>query len=216
MSLPLLQVALDQLSLADAQRAVAPLKEEVDVVEVGTILCFGEGLKAVREIRALCPDHIVVADLKVADAGQVLAEAVFSAGASWMTVICSAPPATKAKAAEIARAHGGEIQIELYGHWTMEDAAQWRELGIRQVIYHRGRDAELAGQGWGPTDLGRIAALAEAGMEVSVTGGLDADGLERFQGIPVKAFIAGRGLCQAPDPAAEARRFHAQILRYWG
>ena len=53
MALPLLQVALDNQSLADALKTVRALGDEVDVLEAGTILCLQEGMEAVRCLRAL-------------------------------------------------------------------------------------------------------------------------------------------------------------------
>ena len=44
MSRPLLQLALDHSSLEAAQRDVTQLKDSVDIVEAGTILCLNEGL----------------------------------------------------------------------------------------------------------------------------------------------------------------------------
>lgn len=94
MSRPLLQLALDHSSLEAAQRDVTQLKDSVDIVEAGTILCLNEGLGAVKALREQCPDKIIVADWKVADAGETLAQQAFGAGANWMTIICAAPPAT--------------------------------------------------------------------------------------------------------------------------
>ncbi len=54
MSRPLLQLALDHTSLVAAQRDVALLKDHVDIVEAGTILCLSEGLNTVRALRAQC------------------------------------------------------------------------------------------------------------------------------------------------------------------
>ena len=68
MSRPLLQLALDHSSLEDAQRDVMLLKDSVDIVEAGTILCLNEGLGAVKALREQCPNKIIVADWKVADA----------------------------------------------------------------------------------------------------------------------------------------------------
>ena len=48
MSRPLLQLALDHSSLEAAQRDVTRLKDSVDIVEAGTILCLNEGLGAVK------------------------------------------------------------------------------------------------------------------------------------------------------------------------
>lgn len=61
MSRPLLQLALDHSSLEAAQRDVTLLKDSVDIVEAGTILCLNEGLGAVKALREQCPDKIIVA-----------------------------------------------------------------------------------------------------------------------------------------------------------
>ena len=115
MSRPLLQLALDHSSLEDAQRDVMLLKDSVDIVEAGTILCLNEGLGAVKALREQCPNKIIVADWKVADAGETLAQQAFGAGANWMTIICAAPLATVEKGHTMAQRCGGEIQIELFG-----------------------------------------------------------------------------------------------------
>ena len=215
MSKPLLQVALDHLDIPSALEATRSLADEVDVLEMGTILCYAEGSKAVGILRALYPEKLIVADLKAADAGGTVAEIVFSQGANWMTVICNAPYATMEAALEVARKYNGDLQIELYGDWSFEHAKKWREIGLTQAIYHRGRDAGLAGQQWGEEDLNKIRTLADMGFEVSVTGGLYAKDLGIFAGIPVKCFIAGRGLYGADDPAQSARDFKDAINKYW-
>jgi 3-dehydro-L-gulonate-6-phosphate decarboxylase len=216
MSRPLLQVALDHLDLASALESARLLAPHVDVMEAGTILCYAEGARAVAAIREACPSHIVVADLKAADAGAVLAEMVFSRGATWMTVICSAPLPTMEAALSTARAHAGDIQVELYGEWTFDQAREWLRVGLTQAIYHRGRDAQAAGKGWDEEDLGRIRRLSDMGFGVSVTGGLAPADLGKFLGIPVKCVISGRALYGARDPAAAAREFRGALEEFGG
>lgn len=70
MSLPMLQVALDNQTLSHAYETTRLIAEEVDIIEVGTILCVGEGVRAVRDLKALYPHKIVLADAKIADAGK--------------------------------------------------------------------------------------------------------------------------------------------------
>ena len=109
-----------------------------------------------------------------------------------MTVICCATmPTMKAAQKEI-----GELQVELYGNWTFEQAKDWYNIGIRQVIYHQSRDALLSGEAWGEKDLSKVSKLIELGFNVSVTGGLNPNTLQLFEGINVYTFIAGRGLQQ--------------------
>lgn len=216
MSKPLLQLALDHTSLPQALETADMLHPHVDIIESGTILCVSEGMNAVRTLRARYPEHILVADLKVADAGETLALEAFHAGANWMTVICAAPLATMARAHDVAQSFHGEIQIELFGNWTLADAKHWYQLGIRQAIYHRGRDAQASGQTWSQNDLDLMKQLSDTGLQLSVTGGITADDLDLFRDISVKAFIAGRALAQAPDPAGAARAFHQSIGQIWG
>ena len=216
MSIPLLQLALDHTNLQAAQHDVALLQESVDIVEAGTILCLTEGLAAVKALRAQCPNKIIVADWKVADAGETLAQQAFNAGANWMTIICAAPLATVIKGHEVAQQHNAEIQIELFGNWTLDDARAWYAAGIRQAIYHRGRDAQASGQQWGEADLSRMKALSDIGLELSITGGVTPADLPLFKEINAKAFIAGRALAGAANPAQVAAEFHAQIHAIWG
>ncbi len=208
---PLLQVALDHTDLQSALVSAELLAPEVDVLEAGTILCYSEGLRAVEALRKKYRKHIILADLKVADAGAVVAQQVFNLGATWMTVICNAPLATMEAALKVARDKDGDIQVELYGDWTFEHARKWKSAGLRQLVYHRGRDAAAAGQKWSDTDIGKIRNLVEMGFQVSVTGGLTPGDLPFFKGIPVKAFIAGRSLYGAANPVEAARKFHKAI-----
>ncbi|EAR9307420.1 3-keto-L-gulonate-6-phosphate decarboxylase UlaD [Salmonella enterica subsp. enterica serovar Victoria] len=216
MSRPLLQLALDHTNLQTAQRDVALLRDHVDIVEAGTILCLTEGLGAVKALRDQCPNKIIVADWKVADAGEPLAQQAFGAGADWMTIICAAPLATVEKGHAVAQSCGGEIQIELFGNWTLDDARNWYRIGVRQAIYHRGRDAQASGQQWSEADLARMKALSDIGLELSITGGITPADLPLFKDIRVKAFIAGRALAGASYPAQVAAEFHAQINAIWG
>ncbi len=75
MSLPMLQVALDNQTMDSAYETTRLIAEEVDIIEVGTILCVG--VRAVRDLKALYPHKIVLADAKIADAGKILSRMCF-------------------------------------------------------------------------------------------------------------------------------------------
>lgn len=214
MTKPMIQIALDQTDLKTAVEVANNVESFVDVIEVGTILAFAEGMESVRTLRKNHPDHILVCDMKTTDGGAILARQAFEAGSDWITVSAAAHIATIEVCKKVADEFNGEIQIEIYGNWTMQDAQAWVDLGIKQAIYHRSRDAELAGIGWTDADIDKMRALSELGLELSITGGIVPEDLYLFEGIKAKTFIAGRALAgEKGKQTAEALR--EQINRYW-
>ena len=167
MSLPLLQVALDEVTLEKAINSVKKYGHVIDIVEVGTILHVAEGARATSVLREMYPNKILLDDIKGADAGKTLAELCFGAGANTMTAICSADINTMIAMKKVGLTYGEDrdVQVELYGDWTFEEAQTWLDNGISQVVYHRSRDAELAGQKWGQSDIDKIAKLIEMGIK---------------------------------------------------
>lgn len=217
--IPNLQVALDHSDMQGAIKAAVSVGHEVDIIEAGTVCLLQVGSELVEILRNLFPEKIIVADTKCADAGGTVAANNAKCGADWMTCICCATiPTMEAalKAIKEERGEKGEIQIELYGDWTFEQAQMWLDAGISQAIYHQSRDALLAGETWGEKDLNKVKRLIEMGFRVSVTGGLSVETLSLFEGVDVYTFIAGRGITEASNPAQAARDFKDEIKRIWG
>lgn len=211
MSLPNIQVALDHSNTADAVRAAVAVGDTVDIVEAGTVLMCEVGSEVVQILKKLFPDKKVVADTKCADAGTTIARNCANQGADIMTCICAAETATMISAAkEIS-----EVQVELYGDWTFEQAQDWMDNGIDQVVYHQSRDALLAGVTWGEKDLEKVKKLIDMGFKVSVTGGLDIKTIELFEGVDVYTFIFGRAITEAESPAQSAKDIRARIEELW-
>ncbi|WP_127841809.1 orotidine 5'-phosphate decarboxylase / HUMPS family protein [Actinomyces wuliandei] len=217
MTLPRLQVALDTTDLVTALRALGRCQPAVDVIEVGTVLLLAEGLRCVREIRALYPEATILADARIAEAGSILSRQCFEAGADWVSCVAGASLTTVEQVVSVASDHGGEVQVELGGHYDHDQAVAWRQRGVEHVIVHRSRDAEAAGPlSWGPGDLETVDDLAATGFTVTVTGGVTPRGLDVFSGHPVGVVIAGRAIVGAQDPLEAARAMREAMERVWG
>ncbi len=72
MTKPLIQIALDQTDLQSALNVAENVHSFVDIIEVGTILAFAEGMNTVATLRKQYPNHIIVCDMKTTDGGAIL------------------------------------------------------------------------------------------------------------------------------------------------
>jgi len=216
--LPKLQVALDNTSLEDAIESVKQYGHIIDIIEVGTILHVAEGARATSVLRQMYPNKILLDDIKGADAGLVLADICFKAGADTMTAICCADVNTMISMLKVGKTYGEDkdVQVELYGDWTFEQAQSWLDNGLTQVVYHRSRDAELAGKSWGEEDFTKIGKLCDMGFKVTITGGLKPQDLVLFKDYPIYCVIAGRSIRGAQNPEQAALDFKEEIAKIWG
>jgi 3-dehydro-L-gulonate-6-phosphate decarboxylase len=121
----------------------------------------------------------------------------FEANADWVTVICCADINTAKGALDVAKEFNGDVQIELTGFWTWEQAQEWREAGIQQVVYHRSRDAQAAGVAWGEADISAIKRLVRYGLQSHRHRRPGAGRSAAVPGIPIHVFIAGRSIRDA-------------------
>lgn len=215
-STPMLQLALDYISLPRAIVMASLVAPEVDIIEIGTPLCKAAGLEAIRAIREICPDKLILADFKAPDVGGLEATMAFDAGADMMTVIGGATLATVEQALTVAHQRGKEMLMELTGvRDILERAGEWRQIGVERIVYHREWDAQSAGRVWGEEDKVTISKLIDMGFKLTVTGGLTLELLPFFADLPISVLICGRGIREAADPRAAAHEMRLAIKELW-
>jgi 3-hexulose-6-phosphate synthase len=208
---------MDYISNAPALAMALRVAPEVDIIEIGTPLCKAEGLSAIRAMRELLPDKLILADFKSPDVGGLEAQIAFEAGADMMTVIGGAPLATVQQALDMARKMGKEMLMELTGvRDIIARATEWRQMGVERMVYHRGWDEQTHNRQWSEDDKVVIRQLIDMGFKVTVTGGLTNQALPFFADLAVSVVICGRGIREAADPRAAAAEFRATMHRLWG
>ncbi|MGV8025247.1 MAG: orotidine 5'-phosphate decarboxylase / HUMPS family protein [Anaerolineaceae bacterium] len=213
-SKPLLQIALDTLSFEDAFRILGNgLDETVDIIEVGTMLLLGEGLRAVDILRTIYPHKLLVADFKCI--APHFGTEILKHNPDFVTVLSGAEAQVPKLISEEAlnRGKGQQVQIELYNQIpTPQDIHAWQQMGISHIIYSRPRSRKGP---WGAEDRAEIEVLCELGMKVTATGGVAYEDLDILAGLPIFAVICGRSVRNAPEPAAEAIRIKQKIELLW-
>ncbi|WP_342269233.1 3-keto-L-gulonate-6-phosphate decarboxylase UlaD [Spiroplasma endosymbiont of Aspidapion aeneum] len=215
MNKPLLQIAMDNLELTSALSILEDVGEIVDIIEVGTILLLAEGKKSISIIKEKYKNKLILGDAKIADAGNILAKMLFEQKADIITIICCADIATIQGVINETKKFNKELQIELTGYWTFEQAIEWKKIGVEQVVYHRSRDSQASGRTWQKSDIKKIKKLCDLGFKVTITGGVEISDLDLFKHLPIYIIIAGRAIRNSKNPRQAALLFQEALEEKW-
>lgn len=205
-----LQLALDTPDLTHELELAGRVAAYVDLIEAGTPLLIREGIRAVRELRRRHRGRPIVADIKVIDAGEPIAELAFAAGATVVTVLGNASDELIERVVLSARRYDGQVMADSLAVPNItERAHQLRELGVNSLCVNR--------RGFKPAkDLnqeGRISQIAELigkiELPVYLAGGIDVAELALLCELPLAGVIVGAAIAKAPFPVEAAKRMRA-------
>ena len=207
---PILQLALD---FVDLHRAVGVAEKAVpagvDWLEVGTPLIKSEGLDAVRELKRLFPGKIIVADMKIMDAGRIEVEAAAKAGAQVIDVLGTATDATIHECVEAGKNYGAQIVVDLIAvPDPVARALQVEELGADYITVHVAIDEQMRGE----DPFATLFAVSHAvKVPVGVAGGVNSETAAQAVAHGASYVIVGGAITKAKDPAAATQEIRRAL-----
>lgn len=208
---PTLQVALDFVNLSQALRcAREAYAGGARWLEAGTPLIKAEGLDAVRRLREEFPDCVIIADMKIIDAGRVEVEAAAKAGADIVAVLGAASDATIAECIEAGQRYDALIMVDLIEvPDPVRRAVECQQLGAAIVDVHCPIDLQMRGED--PFDLLR-EVVAAVDVPVAVAGGINSETAPKAVEAGAMVVIVGGAITKAPD-ATEATARILEAMR---
>ncbi|WP_306461602.1 3-hexulose-6-phosphate synthase [Alkalicoccobacillus porphyridii] len=204
-----LQLALDRLSWDRCFQLTEDVQESIDIIEIGTGVIKEYGMAIVREMRKRYPHHIILADMKICDAGKHEAAQAFEAGADIATVMAFAPQATIIETLETARSLQKEMMVDLLGVTEPQLVQELVQLGVTFVGLHLGKDQQKQQQ-IGSELFDLVEGLS---VRTAVAGGVTLKSLPDIIAYQPNVIIVGSGLTKAEDPHTMAKQFKEEITR---
>ncbi len=206
-----LQLALDG-TLDQSLAVLRGVRPYIDIAEIGTPLILQEGMAAVRRVRQSYPDLILLADLKIMDAGKEEATLAFEAGADLITVLGVTQNATVCQALSAAEHFGKQIVVDMMQ--VLEPTQRSRELlsmGCHFLCFHTAHDMQAAGTvPW--SDLQKLReALADAPL--AIAGGIGLTTLDAVLPLKPDIVVVGGAITQADEPVSVTRLIRARMNR---
>ena len=202
-----LQLALDTPDLAHELELAGQVAAQVDLIETGTPLLIREGIRAVRELRRRHRGCPIVADIKVIDAGEPIAELAFAAGATVVTVLGCASDEVIERVVKSAKRYDGQVMADSLSLSNVpERARQLRDLGVDSLCINR-RGFKLIKGHSREERLNQLAELIEQiDLPVYLAGGIDVAELTALRDLPLAGVIVGAAIAEASSPIETAKK----------
>lgn len=199
----LIQLACDYYSLEEAMKILDKISDEIDIIEIGTDLMLAEGVRAVKTIKNLYPNKIVLADMKVMDGGRELGELAFDNGADIYTVLGVAPLETIQAACNVAREYNKKVCVDMIGVTDqLTKAKEYINMGADYLCVHTADD-----------QLGNVTYyhhLADYVKTVgpqycSIAGGMNPQNVKDIREYDPEIIVVGGYITKAVDPLKAVR-----------
>ncbi len=201
----LLQIALDFTKISDALKiAVEAPRSKYIILEAGTPLIKSWGLTAVRTLRALPGEHLVLADTKTVDTGRLEASIMAESGADAVTVLAVAPEETIGEMVDYAKEVGISVYGDLIGFKDpIEGVKKLRKLGVDVALLHIGIDVQKR-LGLRASDMLNLVSQVKKEFDgpLAVAGGIKPEEAGRVVDAGASIVIIGGGITRSKDPKA--------------
>lgn len=202
---PLIQIAMDFLSINDAVRLMKKLEGlEVDIYEVGTPLIKSEGIRAVRAVRELAGNSIVLADMKTADTGGLETRLAAENGANAVSVLASANDEVIVSALKEAESSDVDVVVDIIGRLNVLNViSEVALLGVQIVNIHLAIDVQLSSGKTIADVIGIIKDVKNSykNLLISASGGVRPHHVGDLVRSGVDIVVMGSAVTKAADPA---------------
>jgi 3-hexulose-6-phosphate synthase len=198
-----LQVALDLIDIGSAIRLVKELDGIADIIEIGTPFIIKDGIMAVTKIKNAYPELIILADLKIMDAGEHEAKIAFDAGADIVTVLGAANDSTIQGVVKEARKYGKQVMADMIA--VTDIRKRTKEIdrtGVDYICIHTASDVQAAGR----NPLEELILVREIirNAKIAVAGGINPETLKLIIAYKPEIVVVGSAITGKPDKRAAA------------
>lgn len=205
-----LQVAIDELGLADALDQIAAIEPYVDIIEIGTPFLMQSGMKAVTKLKEKFPNKEILCDAKIMDAGAYETSLAIAAGADFVTVLGVTDDRTiKGCVNEARKTHQKVVVDMLCVRNLATRITEVEALGVDVVAVHVGADQQAAGR----TPLEDLKVMKQYAKvcQVAVAGGINMETINEYVALHPDIVIIGSGILNANDQLTAAKTIFERL-----
>lgn len=202
-----LQIAFDLTDLSKAVEIAGQVQEHADIFEVGTLLLFKHGVKAIEEFKKQFPQKVILADTKIVDRGKEAASTTASAGADWITVMAGTGHEVIHAACTAAHQANAKVMLDLIDASSLgQSALEAKNMGIDALMFHQAydeKDALILLDKW-------EMVRGNTNLPIFISAKITRSTILTITSIKPDGIIVGKSIIDADSPEQEAA-FYKQL-----
>lgn len=196
-----LQIAFDLTDLSKALEIARQIEEHADIFEVGTLLLYKNGARAIEEFKEAFARKPILADSKIVDRGKEAATTLTSAGADWITVMAGTGNEVIHAACTAAHQANAKVMLDLVDATSIgQSALEAKNMGVDALMFHQAydeKDTLILFDKWemvrGNTTLPIFVSAKITRTTIGTIAAIKPDGI-----------IIGKSIIDSDSPAQEA------------
>lgn len=201
-----LQIAFDMTDLDQAITIAKEVAEHSDILEIGTLLIYKYGIKAIERFRQEFPQKTLLADVKIIDRGKEAVAAIASAGADWVTVMAGTGKEVIHSASTMAHQCNVKVMLDLVDASSLgQSALDAKNLGADALLFHQAydeKDALILLDKW-------EIVRGNTPLPIFVSAKITRTTIFNILNIKPDGIVVGKSIIDADNPKQEAEFFYS-------
>ena len=192
-----LQCAFDDVTSDEYFKILNTIHDVVDIIEIGTPTALRYGTSLIIETKKLYPAVKVVADYKICDGGNLIANIAFEAGADFVTVMGFSHDETIGDVIKSTKRHKKSVIVDMMRIPDVaERAVNVIKMGAEYVCLHNATDAYDFER-----SIQRIQSVCNVmdKSHISIAGKINLNNIRELKQYEPAIIIAGSCIAQAEN-----------------
>jgi 3-hexulose-6-phosphate synthase len=193
--------------LNQALKIAESTAEYADILGIGSLLLFKEGINAIRAFKAAFPSKEIFAESKICEKADLAVPLMAQAGASYVSILASSFHSTIKKAVDAAKRFDVKIALDLMGAPSLgQSAVDAKTLGVYCLILHRPATEEIV-----ELDAEWRDVRDNTQLPIFITGKIDTNNIAHLIELKPHGIMIGGNITKADNPAQVAAQFRSLV-----
>ena len=200
-----LQIAFDLIDLDKAIEIACKVSNNTDVIEIGTLLIYKHGARAIEAFRNHLPQKTLLADAKIIDRGKEAASILLNAGADWVTVMASTNKDVIHSVCTAAHNLNKKVMLDLLDSASPgQSALEAKSLGVDSLLFHQTYDSDQPLLFLDRWEMVR----GNTQLPIHVSAKITRDSVQQIFDVNPDGIIIGKAITGSDNPEAESKYFY--------